>query len=54
MSVLEKNRIVVNIDNEIKQSFLRIAKYNDTDGSKLIRLFIKEYIKKNNQGSLNL
>ena len=45
-------RLNVNLSREIKDRFLAVAKANDTDGTKLIRQWIKEYLAKNSQTTI--
>lgn len=42
-------KLNVKIERDLKQRFLKIAKNNDTDGSKLIRKWIRDYLRKNAQ-----
>ena len=39
----------IRIDKELKNRFLRVAKNNDEDGTKVIRKMIKEYCSANAQ-----
>lgn len=38
-------RLNINLPQALKNDFLALAKNNDTDGSKLVRSWIKEYLK---------
>lgn len=40
-------RLSIDVDRELKKEFLRVAKENETDGSKLIRIFMKTFVAKN-------
>jgi len=44
-----KARLNIHIEKDLKDRFLKVAKANDTDASKLIRAFIREYLRKNSQ-----
>jgi len=52
----KSNMVIFNIkvEDELKERFLRVAKENDTDGSKEVRKFMKEYLSKNSQLSLKV
>ncbi len=50
MAIEEKvvlSRLNINIDKTLKDDFLQLCKNNDSDGTKVIKQFIKSYIKKN-------
>ena len=38
-------RLNINIDKEIKEEFIKLARANNTDVSKLVRDYAEEYIK---------
>ena len=40
-------RLNINIPRDLKERFIAVAKANETDSSKLIRSWIKEYLAKN-------
>ena len=42
-------RLNINLPKNLKNNFLKTAKQNETDASKLIRKYIKEYLKQNKQ-----
>lgn len=42
-------RLNINLPKDIKERFIAVAKANETDSSKLIRQFIKDYLAKNSQ-----
>ena len=42
-------RLNINLPKNIKERFIAVAKANETDSSKLIRQFIKDYLAKNSQ-----
>ena len=42
-------RLNINLPKDIKERFIAVAKANETDSSKLVRLWIKEYLQKNTQ-----
>ena len=44
----------IKCDAELWEKFKKIAKLNDTDASKLLRLYIKDYVSKNSNLFLNL
>jgi len=44
--------LLVSVDDDLKNSFLRAAKANDMSGSQLIRSFMKDYVLKNKQQDL--
>jgi len=46
---MKKARLNVHIEKDLKDRFLKVAKANDSDASKLIRAFIREYLRKNSQ-----
>ena len=39
-------RLNINIDKNLKDEFLKLCKENDSDATKVIRQFVKSYIKK--------
>ena len=41
-----KVRLAINIDVNLKNEFLTLAKENETDANKLVRSFIKKYVQK--------
>lgn len=42
-------RLNINLPKKLKDDFLTTAKLSDTDGSKLVRKWIKQYLKKNKE-----
>jgi len=52
------NKKVVNytfrVDEDLKNRFIAVCKANDTDSSKELRKFIKQYLAKNSQLALDL
>lgn len=46
-------RLNINLPKEMKERFIAVAKANDTDSSKLIRQFIKDYLTKNSQTTID-
>lgn len=49
----EKNtNLILKIDKDIKDRFLKVAKNNEETGSSLIRKFIKEYLKEHSQTTM--
>ena len=42
-------RLNINLPRDLKERFITIAKANETDSSKLMRSWIKEYLAKNSQ-----
>lgn len=42
------------LPDELKRAFEAAAVANDRTGSQLLRDFVREYVKKNNQGTLPL
>jgi len=53
-----KDKKIINyafrIDKDLKDRFLAVCKANDTDSSKELRKFIKQYLVKNSQLALDL
>ncbi len=47
------SRFNVNMEKELLDRFKKVAKANDTDASKLFRIWVKEYLKKNAQTTMN-
>lgn len=45
-------QIVVRVESGLKEAFKNVCKNNDDDASKVIRRFMREYIKNNRQGGL--
>ena len=45
----DKVRLAVNLDKELKDEFLKIAKENNTDANKLVRGYIQRYIARHKQ-----
>ena len=50
----KKKKLIINIDADLKSNFIKITKLNETDASKEIRKFIKEYVAKNAQLDLKI
>ena len=44
----------VKLDPNLRQAFLKTALDNDQTGAQLLRAFMKEYVRKHGQASLNL
>ena len=42
-------RLNINLPRSLKERFITVAKANETDSSKLMRLWIKDYLSKNAQ-----
>lgn len=42
------------VDSDLKRAFISSAKDNDRSGAQLIRDFMRDYIRRNNQKSLKL
>jgi len=42
-------RLNINLPRDLKERFITVAKANETDSSKLMRLWIKDYLSKNSQ-----
>ena len=42
-------RLNINLPKDIKERFLAVAKANETDASKLMRMWIKDYLAKHSQ-----
>ena len=40
------------IEKELKETFKKVCKANDDEASKILRRFIRDYINKNRQGTL--
>lgn len=51
---MENNKVnlTIQIEKELRDSFKKVCKSQDTDVSKEIRSFIRQYIKKNGQQDL--
>ena len=45
----EKTKLTVSVDKEDWERFKRIAKYNNTNATAQINIFIKSYLSKNSQ-----
>lgn len=52
MSEEKKRQLTVQMDNDLYESFKRVAKDNDRSMGLLVREFAKNYVKKNGQGDL--
>lgn len=52
MSEQKKRQLTVQMDNDLYESFKKVAQNNDRSMGLLIRDFVKDYIKKNAQGDL--
>lgn len=50
----EKTTMQIRMPEDMKKSYLEACKQNDRNGSQLIRDFIREYLKENEQGKLKL
>lgn len=48
----KKRQLTVQMDNDLYESFKRVAKDNDRSMGLLVREFAKNYVKKNGQGDL--
>jgi len=47
-------RLNINLPRDLKERFITVAKLNETDSSKLIRTWIKDYLAKNSQLELEM
>jgi hypothetical protein len=54
MSKSETPIMAIRVDPYLKNNFIEVAKLNDRTGSQLLRDFMRDYIKKNNQQKLPL
>ena len=48
----KKTTFLVKLDEDLKASFQAICKARDTDASKEVRAFMREYVRKHGQGEL--
>ena len=46
--------ITIRVDKDLRDKFVKIAKINDSDASKLIRIFMKKYVSDNSQLELRV
>lgn len=51
---MEKSRLVLEINKDEKETFIRICKDLESDASKELRKYIKKFIVKNGQGKLGI
>jgi len=52
---MEEKKIInytIRVEKDLKDRFLQVCKSNDSDSSKEIRKFMKEYLRKNAQTSI--
>lgn len=45
----DKTTLLIKLDKDLKESFQQVCKMQDTDISKEIRAFMREYVRKNGQ-----
>ena len=48
----DKTTLLIKLDKDLKESFQQVCKMQDTDISKEIRAFMREYVRKNGQADL--
>ena len=48
----QKTTLIIKLDKDLKDSFQDVCKMRDSDASKEMRNFMREYIKKYGQGEL--
>lgn len=48
----DKTTLLIKLDKDLKESFQQVCKMQDTDVSKEIRAFMRDYVRKNGQGDL--
>jgi antitoxin component of RelBE/YafQ-DinJ toxin-antitoxin module len=48
----KKGQLLIRMDEGLKTTFQNVCKNNDDDASKVIRRFMREYIRENKQGGL--
>lgn len=48
----DKTTLLIKLDKDLKESFQQVCKIQDTDVSKEIRAFMRDYVRKNGQGDL--
>lgn len=48
----DKTTLLIKLDTDLKESFQQVCKIQDTDVSKEIRAFMRDYVRKNGQGDL--
>jgi metal-responsive CopG/Arc/MetJ family transcriptional regulator len=46
-------RLNINLPRDLKERFIAVAKENDTDSSKLMRRWIKNYLSENSQTKMD-
>ncbi len=46
-------RLNINLPRDLKERFITVAKANETDSSKLMRMWIKDYLSKNSQTKMD-
>lgn len=46
-------RLNINMPKDLKERFIAVAKANETDSSKLVRVWIKDYLSKNAQTKMS-
>jgi metal-responsive CopG/Arc/MetJ family transcriptional regulator len=47
MNEPKKTKLVIDIDTELKNLFKKLSKLEDMDQSKLVRMWIRNYVEKN-------
>lgn len=52
MATEEMTTYPLRLPAQLKKDFLAVAKANDQDAAKLLRAFVKDYLKKHAQGDL--
>lgn len=52
MTDSKKTTLLIQLDADLKDSFKSVCKMQDTDVSKEIRAFMRDYVRKNGQGDL--
>jgi len=45
----QRTNFTIRVEEDLKQRFISVCKANETDSSKEIRKFIKDYLSKNSQ-----
>lgn len=48
----DKTALLIKLEKDLKDSFQQVCKMQDTDVSKEIRAFMREYVRKHGQGDL--
>jgi len=48
----QRTNFTIRIEEDLKQRFISVCKVNETDASKEIRKFIKNYLSKNSQSKI--